>query len=307
MKNKTALRWLFTGGLLGYFVLHPLIMITAYFMFESKSDHGYTMPDIIIDEALMSFSFKMLPWSFSFAIFGAFIGFSYGKIKQMEKALRESEERFRNLATAAKDAIIMMDSKGNILYWNPAAEKIFGYKEEEVYEKDLHKLIVPEKFYENHLKGFRTFKKTGGGFFIGKILELSALRKDGTEIPVELSLSSLKLQGEFHAVGIIRDISERKLAEKERLQKEKLQGVLEMAGAACHELNQPLQVILIYSKLLLKNIPESNPLHADVKTISEQTDKMVVIMKKIMRITKYETCDYIRDIKIIDIDKASKP
>ena len=78
---------------------------------------------------------------------------------------------------------------------------------------------------------------------------MSELRKDGTDFFMELSLSSFQLEGQWHAFGVIRDISHRKQAEIERLQKEKLQGVLEMAGAACHELNQPLQVVSGYNDL----------------------------------------------------------
>jgi signal transduction histidine kinase len=118
-------------------------------------------------------------------------------------------------------------------------------------------------------------------------------------------LSSFQLQGQWHALGVIRDISNRKRAEKERLQKEKLQGVLEMAGAACHELNQPLQVISGYGELLIDDIPDDHTLLAYVKIIREQTDKMGEITQKIMKITKYKTKPYAQGSIIIDIDKSS--
>ena len=165
--------------------------------------------------------------------------------------------------------------------------------------------MVPKKYLKAFTKGFEGFKETGQGSVIGKTIEILALRKDGTEFSMELSLSSFQFQDQWHALGIIRDISDRKQAEKEKLQKEKLQGVLEMAGAACHELNQPLQAISGFYELLIKDIPDDHSLNAKFKIIQEQINKMKVITKKIMKITKYETRPYADGSKIIDIDKSS--
>ena len=221
------------------------------------------------------------------------------------EALRESEEKFRSISSSAQDALIMMNSKGNITYWNEAAERIFGYTKEEVVGRDLHRLLVPKKYLDAFMKGFKGFQETGQGNAIGKTIEMSALRKDGTEFSMEISLSSFQLEGQWHALGVIRDISHRKQAEKERLQKEKLQGVIEMAGAACHELNQPLQVIFGYNELLIKDLPEDHSLVENLNIIVEQIEKMGKITRKIMKITKYETKPYAQGAIIIDIDKSS--
>ena len=132
------------------------------------------------------------------------------KRKLAERILRESEERFRSISTSAQDAIIMMDNEGKISYWNKAAEKIFGYTKQEVRGKMLSALIVPKKFFTAHNIGVENFKATGKGPVIGKTLELSGLKKNGIEFPVELSLSSLLKDGKWNAIGIIRDITERK-------------------------------------------------------------------------------------------------
>lgn len=99
---------------------------------------------------------------------------------------------------------------------------------------------------------------------------------------------------------------ELKKVEHERIQKEKLQGVIEMAGAVCHEINQPMQVVCGYSDLLLEDISKDNPIHKDLSIIKGQIVKMGEITKKLMMITQYKTRDYIEGRKIIDIDKASK-
>ena len=91
----------------------------------------------------------------------------------------------------------------------------------------------------------------------------------------------------------------------ERLRKERLQGVLEMAGAACHELNQPLQVISGNCDLLLKGFEKDNNVKKRLKNIEESINELSEITKKIMNITRYETKDYLEGIKIIDIDRAS--
>ncbi len=135
--------------------------------------------------------------------------------KKVEEALRESEEKFYSISSSAHDAIFFIDNDGNISYCNKAAMEMFGYSEEEMLNKELHKLIVPSKYYDQHKKGFTAFQKTGKGPAIGKTLELSAIRKSGKEFPVALSLSAVKLKGKWNAIGIIRDISQRKEAEEE--------------------------------------------------------------------------------------------
>jgi diguanylate cyclase (GGDEF)-like protein/PAS domain S-box-containing protein len=131
------------------------------------------------------------------------------------EALRESEERIHAITNSAKDAITMMDNNGNISYWNPAAEYIFGYTSEEAIGRNLHELISPERFLSAHLAAFPEFQKTGRGNAIGKTLDLSARRKDGREIDVALSLSAVKIEGTWHSVGIIHDITERKRTEEQ--------------------------------------------------------------------------------------------
>ncbi len=103
----------------------------------------------------------------------------------------------------------------------------------------------------------------------------------------------------------IKSVLLNKKMEKKLMEEEKLKGVLEMAGGICHELNQPMQVVSGYSELLLMDIEKDNSAYPYIKMIKEQTDEMGSITKKLMRITKYETRDYIEGSRIIDIDKAA--
>jgi sigma-B regulation protein RsbU (phosphoserine phosphatase) len=95
--------------------------------------------------------------------------------------------------------------------------------------------------------------------------------------------------------------------QSELMQREKLRGVLEMAGATCHEFNQPMQVISGYCELLLKQLPQGSQECQQVTRILEAVDSMIKVTRKLQSITRYETREYIKGARIIDIDKASQP
>jgi PAS domain S-box-containing protein len=137
------------------------------------------------------------------------------QVKERTAALRESEEHVRKIAESAQDAIIMMDSEQRISFWNTAAERIFGFSAAEAIGMELHTLIVPAPAYARFKQGFQNFQSSGTGPIVGKMLELTALRKGGEEFPVELSVAATLYHNRWHAIGIVRDIRERKKAEAE--------------------------------------------------------------------------------------------
>jgi PAS domain S-box-containing protein len=128
---------------------------------------------------------------------------------ESERLIRESEEKFRIMASSALDAIIMIDQDGKVTFWNNAAVKIFGYTSHEMIGKDLHMIIAPKRYHQKYKKGIKHFLKTGTGPVIGKILQFSGLRKGGKEFPVEISLSGVMINDHWHAIGIVRDITDR--------------------------------------------------------------------------------------------------
>ncbi len=168
--------------------------------------------------------------------------------KRMEEALSESEEKFRTISSAARDAILMIDNDGKISFWNEAAERMFGFPNDEVTGRPLHTIIVPERYRGAHQKGFASFRETGKGPFIGRTVEVEAVRKDETEFPVELSISAVRFRGKWHAIGILRDITERRKveAERERLLRETERANKELndfAYIVSHDLKAPLRAI----------------------------------------------------------------
>jgi len=136
--------------------------------------------------------------------------------RAMKEELKEKDATLNAIINSARDAIVVLDGQGNVTFWNPAAEQLFGYSREEILGKDLHRLVVPDEcLYQAYNKAFKHFQLTGEENAIGKIIEWKAKHKDGRELDVEISLSALRIMDALHVVGIVRDISERKQAQEE--------------------------------------------------------------------------------------------
>ncbi|MDP3599296.1 MAG: PAS domain S-box protein, partial [Nitrospirota bacterium] len=131
------------------------------------------------------------------------------------RSLQDSEEQTRSIVNSALDAIIVMDEQGRITDWNPQAEQILGWTRLDVIGRKLSDTIVPSQYREAHSRGLQHYLATGEGPALGKRLELIALRADGTEFPIELTITPLKLTSGTTFSGFIRDISERKQWEEQ--------------------------------------------------------------------------------------------
>lgn len=124
--------------------------------------------------------------------------------------LEETERKFKALSASTQDAIILMGPRGEIQFWNDAATNLLGYERDDVIGTNMHELLAPAQYRTGYLKGLAHFFETGEGAAINKTLELEAVTKDCRIIPIELSVSAVNLRGEWHAVGIMRDIIDRK-------------------------------------------------------------------------------------------------
>jgi len=140
--------------------------------------------------------------------------------------IRADAEKLQKITESAQDAIIVMDPRGRVTFWNRAAETIFGYTKNEAIGRELHKLIAPEKSLNAFNHNFKQFLETGSGPILESVREVIALRKNGDEFPAELSVSALPINGAWHAVGIVRDISARK--KRENLLREREHELLEI-------------------------------------------------------------------------------
>lgn len=143
-------------------------------------------------------------------------------LKISQQKLKNSEETFKAISTSAYDGIIMIDTNGSISFWNKAAEKIFDYTIDEILGRNLHDLLSGKEDNKLHKARFPEFINTGKGNAVGKTLELIALKKGGEEINIELSFSALQINNQWHAVGIVRDITKRKQEQEKLIASERL-------------------------------------------------------------------------------------
>ncbi len=132
-----------------------------------------------------------------------------------EVALRNNDEKLRAVVDGALDAIVTVDELGHLVEFNPAAERLFGYRKEHVIGRPMSDVIIPPAFRENHNTAHQQFVKTGKKHIFDQRLELTAMRADGSYFPVELTITSLKDKGLPFVTGFIRDITDRKKAEKD--------------------------------------------------------------------------------------------
>lgn len=212
--------------------------------------------------------------------------------KLAKKKLRDSEKKFRTITSSARDAIVMMDNEGKTSYWNEAAERIFGYTKDETIGKDLHRIIAPEKYREAYRKGLNKFWKTGQGAAIGETLELSAIRKDGTEFPIEISLAGIKMEDGWNAVGIMRDITDRKQVEKELIKAKNAaensnRAKSEFLANMSHEIRTPMNAIMGMTDIVL-DTDLTEVQKRNLNMVSQSSHNLLNIINDILDFSRIE-------------------
>ena len=210
------------------------------------------------------------------------------------QALTESQSKLHSITNSAGDAIIMMDNQGLISFWNPAAELIFGFMEQEAIGKALHTLITPPEFYHGFLDNFPKFLNTGEGNAVGKTLELEAMRKDGSRLFISLNLSAVKITDHWHAVGIVSDITTRKLAAQELIaakQKAESSDRLKTAfiNNISHEVRTPLNGIIGFADLVTKPDISDEEKRSFISMIKSSSKRLLDTMTAYMDISMIVT------------------
>ena len=215
---------------------------------------------------------------------------------QAEKLLKNSEEKFRKMGDSALDAVILINDQGCIEYWNPAAETIFGYASEEVLNKNAHDLITPEQYITAYKKGWKIFSETGEGTVIGKVVELSGKRKSGEVFPIELALSALEINNSHWALGYVRDITKRKLAEQKiELKNEELEKTNAVKdkffSIIAHDLKSPFNSIVGYCDLLVESVKdeEYDGIGKFAEIISQSSHRAINLLMNLMEWAQSQT------------------
>ncbi len=219
-----------------------------------------------------------------------------------EQMLRRSNQTIKSILAHSAIGFGLVENQ-TLVEVNDAMRKLFGFDQKTDYQgMGLGALYSAGTDFEN--VSCRIEETLRGG----EVVQLDATfrRKDGATFPGHLKISTLDPANPMRrAVISVSDISWRKKVEAELMEKEKLQGVIEMAGAICHELNQPIQVATLEFSQVLEDPDVAPKLRADLAKVKRQIDKIGAITGKLMRITRYETREYIEGKKIIDIDRAS--
>ena len=160
--------------------------------------------------------------------------------------LSSARDGLRLILETALDAVVVMQSDGVVADWNDRAADVFGWSHDEAVGRTMADLIIPERYREAHRNGLRRYLESGKGEVLGRRIEVSGLRKNGDEFPVELSISPIRSGEGILFVGCLRDITERntqRLAQVEVARVTQRLGMGEMAASIAHEINQPLAAI----------------------------------------------------------------
>lgn len=213
--------------------------------------------------------------------------------KRIEDELREANEFFTNLIESSVDGIIAADMKGNIFIFNKGAEALSGYKSDEVIGKLHITQIYPPGIAKEIMKRLRS-PDYGG---VGKLLpsQFNVVNKEGEEIPIQISASLIynRAGQEAASVGIFTDLRPRLLMEK-KLQEtyiqlvscEKMASLGKLAAGIAHEINNPLGGILIYSSLMLEDLPEEDQKRADLARIVQEAGRCKEIVKGLLEFAR---------------------
>ncbi len=215
--------------------------------------------------------------------------------KKDQQALQESRQRFHHLSEATMEGVLLSANR-KIILANQVLADMFGYTMEELEGMNIIKLVIPEQ-RELLIQSMRS-RHVG-------IHEFECTRKDGTRFPIQTHVREVSYRNRPVYQAAIRDLTEQKKIELERASRERLQGVLQTAGAVCHEINQPMMALFGYLDLLGSQLPSHHPAFSKLSHIKAQARRIENITRQLMNITQYRTKPYAGGDTIIDIDQSA--
>ncbi|MEO7038270.1 MAG: PAS domain S-box protein [Polyangiaceae bacterium] len=234
--------------------------------------------------------------------------------KERETAieLKQTKEFLESVIDSSVDGIVSANLRGTVLLFNRAAARIFGYSPSDVVGKMRVERLYPPGVARDIMRKIRDPNVSGYGRLEDHRVDM--LTASGESIQVQISASLVIDNGRpIGSVGIFTDIRERlrmearlSMAQEELRSREKQAIVAELAGAAAHELNQPLTSVIGYAELLKRGLSEHQQLFHAANVIVSESERMAEIVRKVGKITKYETKSYVGAAKILDLEKASE-
>ncbi len=203
-------------------------------------------------------------------------------------ALEEAASHYKAILDTTVDAIITIDSQGIVQTFNTAAEKIFDYRAEEVIGNNV-KMLMPAPYRSEHDGYIDRYIRTGVPKIIGTGRQVTGLRKDGTEFPMDLAISEVSLKDKKLFTGIIRDVTEQILLEEQLVQSVKLAAVGKLVSGIAHEVNNPVSIIKLRIASIMRN-RESQKSPEDLletlRVIQRQNNKVSQIMTELQAFSR---------------------
>src|ERR1700756_1636595 len=212
--------------------------------------------------------------------------------KRLEEELRASEERQRLILDNAHDAFIAMSADGLIAEWNRQAEITFGWPRAEAVGRVLSETIIPPQFREGHNRGLAHFLATGEGPLLNRVIEVQALRRDGSRFPAEIGIAAVRLGEQCLFAAFIRDVTERKRTDEElRRAKEAAEAANrakdEFLALVSHEIRTPMNAILGMTELALDTLLTEDQRHY-LTTVKSAADALLGIINDLLDFAKIE-------------------
>ena len=201
--------------------------------------------------------------------------------KRSEVALRESVDRFRSVSQTAADAILIANHEGNILYWNQSAEKMFGFKEEEILGQSMT-ILMPKNYLTDYLKELQRLDQIDFPDSISLPDGLYAVRKSGEEFPIELSIAAWGSGEHRNYSAIIRDVTEKEQSRKHIEQRDRLAAVGQLAAGVAHDFNNILGTVILFSELMLDDAQDGTETHEMLTAIYEQATRGAQLTSQIL-------------------------
>lgn len=223
-----------------------------------------------------------------------------------EAALRESEAQVRAVLEGALDAIVGMDASGLVNDWNQQAEATFGYTREEAIGRPLAELIIPPELREQHARGLERYFETGEGPLLNRRVEVEGQRKDGTRVPVELSITVVKGWGFYRFNAFVRDISDRRAAESERNRlleeaREANRMKDEFLAMLSHELRTPLSAIVGWAHMLRTGGLDAATVARAIETIDRNAKVQNQLIEDILDVSRIVAGKFHLEMRSIDL------
>jgi PAS domain S-box-containing protein len=189
--------------------------------------------------------------------------------------LRERDTKTRRIIESSLDAVLSMDERGKVTEWNAQAEAMFGRQRDEAVGRPLSELLIPQRYREAHDKGLQHFLKTREGPLLNRRIEVIALRHDGTEFPVEVSIAPYQIDGRWEFSGFVRDITEKKMAEASTRRHREMEMELahanrvatmgQLSASIAHEVNQPIGAAVTNAHAALRWLGATPPNMTEVR------------------------------------------